>query len=209
MLLAAVASPMSEAVIESWNPAMTVRFAPLVTLTDDQFFEFCQINRDLRIERTAQGALVLMAPAGADSSARNAELIRQLANWARQDGNGVAFDSSAGFTLPNHATRSPDAAWVRLDRWLALAADDRRKFPPLCPDFVVELRSPSDQPAVLEVKLQEYLDNGAQLGWLLDPERRTAYVYRPGHAGESLVNVDELTAEPVLPGFTLDLRHIW
>lgn len=204
-----MATPISEALVESWNPALTVRLAPLVTLSDDQFFEFCQINRDLRIERTAEGALVLMAPVGAESGARNAELTRQLANWAQRDGSGIGFDSSAGFTLPNGAIRSPDAAWVTLDRWMTLSLLDRREFPPLCPDFVAELRSPSDQPAVLQAKLQEYLDNGARLGWLLDPERRTAHVYRPGQAIEILVNPDELSGDPVLPGFTLDLSPIW
>jgi Uma2 family endonuclease len=205
-----MATPISEAIVESWNPALTVQLAPLITLTGDQLFDFCRINRDLRIERTAQGALVLMAPAGAESGARNAELTHQLVHWAHGDGSGgIAFDSSSGFTLPNGAMRSPDASWVRRDRWMTLSVLERRKFPRLCPDFVAELRSPFDQPAVLQAKLQEYLDNGARLGWLLDPERRTAHVYRPGQAIEILVNPDELSGDPVLPGFTLDLRPIW
>src|SRR5450755_572385 len=137
-----VATPIYEAIVESWNPALTVQLAPLITLTHDQLFEFCQINRDLRIERTADGALVLMAPAGAESGARYAELTRQLANWAVRDGSGIAFDSSTGFTLVNGAMRSPDMAWIRAERWSALSMTDRRKFARICPDFVAELRSP-------------------------------------------------------------------
>ena len=133
-----------EARIESWNPAVVVKLAPLVTLDDDQLFDFCQLNRDLRIERDAEGALILIGPAGSASSARNMEVCRQLANWAQQDGTGIAFDSSVGYILPNGAMRSPDASWVRKDRWDALRGDEREKFLPLCPDFVVELRSPSD-----------------------------------------------------------------
>jgi len=204
-----MAIPIFEAFVESWHPAMTVRLAPLVTLTDDQYFAFCQINPELRIERTAEGALVLMPPAGAESSARNAELTRQLANWAQRDGSGLTFDSSAGFTLLDGATRSPDAAWVARERWESLAMLERRKFPPLCPDFVAELRSPSDLLAALHAKLEEYVGNGARLGWLLDLERRTVHVYRPGQAVESLVDIDELAGDPVLPGFILDLRSIW
>ena len=118
----------SEARIESWNPALAVHLAPLVTLDDGQLFEFCQLNRDLRIERDAEGVLVLMAPAGGASSARNLELSRQLANWAQRDGSGIAFDSSVGFILPNGAMRSPDAAWVRRGRWDALSKDQRRRL---------------------------------------------------------------------------------
>jgi hypothetical protein len=124
---------LSEARIESWNPALALKLAPLVTLDDDQLFAFCQLNRDLRIERDAEGVLILMAPAGGLSSARNLELSRQLANWAQRDGGGLAFDSSVGFILPNGAMRSPDASWVRRERWDALSADQREKFPPLCP----------------------------------------------------------------------------
>jgi Uma2 family endonuclease len=204
-----MATPISEARVDSWNPALTVRLAPLVMLTDDQLFEFCQINRDLRIERTAEGALVLMAPAGAESGARNAELTRQLANWALRDGSGIAFDSSTGFTLANGAMRSPDMAWIHAERWSTLSMTERSKFARICPDFVAELRSPSDTPAVLQAKLKEYIDNGARLGWLLDPESRTVHIYRPGQAVEILVNPGELSGDPVLPGFTLDLRPIW
>src|SRR5947209_4869113 len=188
----------SEARIDSWNPAMVVKLAPLVRLDEEQLFEFCQLNRDLRIERDADGALVLMAPAGAASSARNLELCRQLANWAQRDGSGIAFDSSAGFVLPNGALRSPDAAWVRRERWDALRPDQREKFPPLCPEFVVELRSPTDRLALLQRRLRELIRNGAQLGWLIDPQRRAVHVYRPGESVQTLLGPTDISAEPLL-----------
>jgi Uma2 family endonuclease len=198
----------SEARIESWNPALAVRLAPLVTLDDGQLFEFCQLNRDLRIERDVEGVLVLMAPAGGASSARNLELSRQLANWAQRDGSGIAFDSSVGFILPNSAMRSPDAAWVRRERWDALSNEQREKFPPLCPDFVVELRSPSDRLSTLQRRVRELVRNGAQLGWLIDPRRRSVHVYRAGEAVQTLLAPISVSAEPLLPGFILDLGHI-
>jgi Uma2 family endonuclease len=198
----------SEARIESWNPALAVRLAPLVTLDDGQLFEFCQLNRDLRIERDVEGVLVLMAPAGGASSARNLELSRQLANWAQRDGSGIAFDSSVGFILPNGAMRSPDAAWVRRERWDALSNEQREKFPPLCPDFVVELRSPSDRLSTLQRRVRELVRNGAQLGWLIDPRRRSVHVYRPGEAVQTLLAPISVSAEPLLPGFVLELGHI-
>ena len=198
----------SEARIESWNPALVLRLAPLVTLDDGQLFEFCQLNRDLRIERDAEGVLVLMAPAGGASSARNLELSRQLANWAQRDGTGIAFDSSVGFVLPNGTMRSPDAAWVRRERWDALSNEQREKFPPLCPDFIVELRSPSDRLSTLQRRVRELVRNGAQVGWLIDPRRRSVHVYRPGEAVQTLLAPISVSAEPLLPGFILDLGHI-
>jgi Uma2 family endonuclease len=149
-----------------------------------------------------------MAPAGAASSARNLELCRQLANWAQRDGSGIAFDSSAGFMLPNGALRSPDAAWVRRERWDALRPDQREKFPPLCPDFVVELRSPSDRLSVLQRRLRELIRNGAQLGWLIDPRRRSVHVYRSGESVQTLLAPTSIAGDPLMPGFMLDLRTI-
>jgi len=198
----------SEARIESWNPALALRLAPLVTLDDGQLFQFCQLNRDLRIERDAEGVLVLMAPAGGASSARNLELSRQLANWAQRDGSGIAFDSSVGFILPNGAMRSPDAAWVRRERWDALSNEQREKFPPLCPDFVVEVRSPSDRLSTLQRRVRELVRNGAQLGWLIDPRRRSVHVYRAGEAVQTLLAPISVSAEPLLPGFVLNLELI-
>src|SRR5712691_3113956 len=177
----------SEARIESWNPAVVVKLAPLVRLDDDQLFDFCQLNRDLRIERDAEGALVLMAPTVGTSSARNLELCRQLGNWAQRDGIGIAFDSSVGYILPNGALRSPDASWVRKQRWDALRADEREKFLPLCPDFAVELRSATDRLPSLQRRLRELIRNGAQLTWLIDPRRHSVQVYRPGEPVHTLL----------------------
>lgn len=188
---------------------MVVRLPPFVNLTDDQFFDFCQVNRDLRIEQNEFGELIIMPPAGGDSSQRNAEITIQLGIWAKRDGTGITFDSSAGFRLPNGATRSPDAAWLRLSRWNALTAKQRRKFVPLCPDFVIELRSPTDSLATLQDKMQEYLENGAEMGLLVDPEQRRVHVYRRGLEIRILEDPKAVACDPVLPGFVLDLREIW
>ena len=198
----------SQARIEVWNPAVPLRLAPLVALDDEQLYAFCQLNRDLHIERDAHGVLVLMAPAGGGSSARNLELGRQLANWAVQDGSGIAFDSSAGFILPNGALRSPDVAWVRRARWDALTSAEREKFPPLCPDFVVELRSPSDRLPPLQRRLREFMRNGTQLGWLIDPARRSVHIYRPGEPVETVLSAEHLAGAPLLPGFVLDVARV-
>lgn len=188
---------------------LIVRLRPVIEMTDDQFFEFCQINRELRIERTAQGELLIMPPTGWKTSERNAEITMQLRIWAKQDGTGIATDSSAGFKLPNGADRSPDAAWIRSERLATLTPEQKEKFLPLCPDFVTELRSPTDSLTALQAKMQEYLDNGAQLGWLIDPLQRRVYVYRPEAVVEILDNPETISGDPVLPGFTLDLREIW
>ena len=178
-------------------------------MTDEQFFEFCQINRDLRIERTAEGDVVIMPPAGGGTGARNSKINLQLGLWAKQDGRGVVFDSSTGFILPNGATRSPDAAWVERSRLRSLAPEQKEKFLPLCPDFVIELRSPSDPLAMVKEKMQEYISNGAQLGWLIDPTSRRVYVYRPGNDVECLENPTAVSADPTLTGFVLSLAEIW
>lgn len=189
---------------------LVLRLDPVVEkLTDRQFFEFCRINRDWRIERTSQGEVLAMPPAGGESGRRGALLIRRLGNWAEADGTGVVFDSSTGFRLPSGAIRSPDAAWVRRERWESLAAEDREDFLPLCPDFVVELRSRTDRLAAIQEKMQEYLANGAQLGWLIDPTQRKVYVYRPGQEFETHANPAAISGEPVLKSFTLELREIW
>ena len=188
---------------------LVVRFRPVVDLTDDQFYEFCVLNRDLRIERTAQADVVIMSPAGTRSGNRNAKLVGQLVLWAESDGTGEVFDSSAGFTLPNGAVRAPDAAWVPKARLAQLTTEQQEKFAPLCPDFVAELRSPSDALSEQQEKMEEYLANGSRLGWLIDPLSRRVYVYRPDRAVEELDNPQTLSGEPVLAGFVLDLRKIW
>ena len=190
------------------STAVLLRLPPDLHLTDDQFYEFCRLNRELRIERTAQGGLVIMAPAGGDASDKNAEITMQLRLWAKRDGTGRTFDSSGGFVLPNGATRSPDASWVNHDRLTALTAEERAKFLPLCPDFVIELRSPTDGLSALQDKMREYMENGAQLGWLIDPLGGQVFVYRPGAPVERLKEPESVSADPVLPGFRLELGEI-
>jgi Uma2 family endonuclease len=188
---------------------VVLKLKPAINLTDDQLFELCQLNRDWRIEYTAQGELIVMPPAGGETSNRNAELTFQVQAWTRRDQTGVAFDSSGGFKLPNGATRSPDAAWVRRSRLAGLTREQKQKFLPLCPDFAIELRSPTDNLQAALDKMQEYLDNGAQLGWFLDPLTRRVHVYRPQRPPEILEAPGTVSADPLLPGFVLDLRKIW
>ena len=182
---------------------------PVINLTDDQLYEICLLNRDLRIERTAQGELLIMPPTGWGTGSRNSELNMQLRTWAKRDGTGVASDSSTGFTLPNGAMLSPDAAWVSRSRLATLTREQRVKFLPLCPDFVIELRSPSDSLNAVRAKMEEWTENGAQLGWLIDPLEKRVYVYRPQTEVEVLEGPLTLSGEPLLPGFTLDLKEIW
>lgn len=188
---------------------VTLRTSPAIELTDDEFFALCQINSDLRLERTSRGDIIIMAPTGAETGNRNADITAQLVIWTKRDGTGAAFDSSTGFKLPNGADRSPDGAWVRKSRLAILTREEKLKFLPLCPDFVIELISPTDTLAATQAKMDEYIENGAQLGWLIDPEPRRIHVYRPRAAVVVLENVAEVAAEPELPGFVLDLREIW
>jgi Uma2 family endonuclease len=200
---------MTEVTTQLENSPLVLHLHPVINLTDDQFFEFCQINRDLRIERTATGELLIMPPTGSETGGRNFNLIGQLWAWVNQDGTGIGFDSSTGFTLLNGAERSPDAAWVKLERWNALTPEQQKKFAPICPEFVVELRSPSDNLEPLKTKMHEYVDNGALLGFLIDRKNRQVYIYRPGVAVECLDHPATVSGDPVLPGFVLDLSKIW
>ena len=178
-------------------------------VTHRQFFQLCKDNPELRLELTAQGELIAMSPTGSKTGLRNTVIIRQLAEWAEKDGNGVTFDSSAGFSLPNGAQRSPDASWLRKARWQALSPEEQESFAPLCPDFVVELRSPSDAVEVLKSKMSEYLDNGAELGWLLDPQTKRVYVFRPGKEVECLENPAKVEGDNLIEGFILDVGKVW
>lgn len=191
------------------GPPLVLHVPAWIEMTADQFFDFCQSNRDLRIERTAKGDVLIMSPTGGRTSQRNAELVAQLRTWARGNRPGAVFDSSGGFTLPNGAVRSPDAAWVQGARLNALTEEQQEKFLPLCPEFVVELLSPSDHLPTVREKMQEYIANGAQLGWLIDPTDRHVEVYRRGVAVERLDNPATLSGEPLLPGFVLELAEIW
>ena len=186
-----------------------LHFQPVLELSDEKFYAFCQLNRDLFIERDARGDMIVMPPAGGETSERNAEITMQLRIWAKGDGTGASFDSSGGFRLPNGAVRSPDAAWIESTRLNALSASERRKFIPLCPDFVIELRSASDSLPPLKAKMREYLDNGLGLGWLIDPDPQRVYVYRPGLPVEELEKPSRLFGDPILRGFELDLDEIW
>ncbi len=181
-----------------------------MNLTDDQFFEFCVLNRELlRMERTAEGEILIMSPPGARGSHQNLQITMQLALWAERDGTGVAFDSNGGFTLPNHAMRSPDAAWVARHRLASFTEEEKGKFLPLCPDFVIELRSRSDRLVDQKRKMEEYISNGALLGWLIEPFERQVFVYRPGQPTQQLDHPSSIDAGPELPGFVLDLTKIW
>jgi Uma2 family endonuclease len=186
-----------------------IKLHPATPMSDQQFFEFCQANADYRFERTAHGEIVILSPTGSESGNRNANLTVQVGIWAERDGKGLIFDSSTGFTLPNGAVRSPDLAWIRKSRWDAIPPEQRKKFAPICPDFVVELRSETDDLAMLQVKMQEYINNGAALGWLIDPLEKQVYVYQSDGSVQQLNAPLTLSDDPVLPGFVLDLGKIW
>ena len=203
------ARPARESADDEGADPLTIRLEPAICMTEEQFGEFCAQNSELRIERTAEGALEIMPPTFIDTGNRNAGVTTDLTNWARQDGSGYAFDSSTGFTLPNGAIRSPDASWVLRSRLDALTEDERKGFGHICPDFVIEIRSASDRLSTLQAKMQEYIDNGTRLGWLVDPIGRRAYVYRPGEAVEVLDSPQTLSGDPELVRFTLDLIAIW
>jgi Uma2 family endonuclease len=178
-------------------------------LTEEQFVRLCQENPELRIELTARQELMIMAPTGSETGRRNNRLAYRITAWADTEGSGVVFDSSTLFSLPNGAKRSPDVSWVRWERWNALSKEQRDGFAPLCPDFVVELRSPTDRLRGLQEKMLEYIDNGARLGWLIDPLEKRVYIYQPGQPVEVLDDPPALNGDPVLPGFVLSVRELW
>ncbi len=178
-------------------------------MNDDEFFHFCKLNPELRIERTSEGDIVVMAPTGGKTGKRNFRLIGAMAPWVEADGTGQGFDSSTVFSLTNGAKRSPDVSWVRNERWDKLTTTEQEQFPPLCPDFVVELRSKTDRLKTLQAKMQEYIANGAQLGWLIDPLERKVHIYHPAAEPEVLDDPERVFGEPLLKGFVLDVRSIW
>lgn len=189
--------------------ALTLNMSPVVQLSDDDFYNLCLANRELKLERTAKGELVIMPPTGGEGGRQEADLIIDLGAWNRQTGLGIVFSSSTGFKLPNGADRSPDAAWVTKERWEALTPHERRKFPPLAPDFVIELRSATDELETLQQKMQEYMENRVRLGWLINPQQRTVEIYRQGQSKETQESPGSLSGENVLPGFVLDLSRIF
>jgi Uma2 family endonuclease len=200
------------------NPVLTfmetqpliLHLGPLLQkMSDHDFFEFCQLNREWHIELTSKGDLVLMPQTGGQTGRLNFTLTGLFSVWIEADGTGIGFDSSTGFTLPNGAKRSPDLSWVKRSRWEALTKEEQAAFPPLCPDFVVEIHSHSDAINTLQVKMQEYITNGALLGWLIDPVEKKVYIYQPSAAVCCLENPQTISGDPVLPGFILELQRLW
>ncbi len=178
-------------------------------LTEDQFERLCAANPEIKLERTSTGELVIMSPTGGETGKDNAEIAADFVIWNRRTKLGVVFDSSTCFRLPHGGDRSPDVAWVEQSRWDALTLEQKRRFPPLCPDFVLELLAPSDNLSPIQAKMQEYLNNGLRLGWLLNPQDQQVEIYRPEQAVEILQAPETLSGEPILPGFTLNLDWFW
>lgn len=197
------------AVLQQHVPTILSLSLRTVGLSDKQFYRLCRENPDLQFELTADKELIIMSLTGSKTGWRCGRINQRLADWAEEDGTGLAFGAATGFTLPNGAKRSPDASWVRRERWDALTEEQQEGFAPLCPDFVVELRSPTDSVERLQQKMVEYIENGARLGWLLDPQNRQVYIYRPHQPVDCLTDPDELRGDPVLPGFVFTPREIW
>jgi len=186
-----------------------LKLEPAIALSENQFFTLCQQNPDLKIERSGQGELIIMPPTGGETGRKNATLIARLVMWNETDNLGVVFDSSTCFRLPNGSDRSPDLSWLKKERWDSLTSEQQRKFPPLCPDFVLELLSPSDNLGFTQAKMLEYQANGVQLGWLLNPQDQQVEIYRLGYPVEILSCPRELFGENVLPNFVLNLAWFW
>jgi Uma2 family endonuclease len=192
------------------NPmtAITVNFKSIIDISDEQFYQLCMQNPDTKFERNVDGEIIIMPPTGGETGKRNAKLITRFTIWNEQTGLGEVFDSSTGYTLPSKANRSPDVSWIKQERWNSLTLEQRQKFIPLAPDFVLELMSPSDYLVDVQGKMQEYLDNGVQLGWLINPEVKQVEIYRLGQDVELLNSPASLSGEDILPGFVLDLTNI-
>lgn len=188
--------------------AITLTLKPIIQLTEKQFYQLCQVNPEAKLELNAKGELVIMPPTGGTSGNRNFELYIDLGIWNRQTKLGKAFDSSTMFRLPNGALCSPDAAWISLERWNRLSTEEQEEFPPICPDFVVELRSVSDSLKSLQEKMEQYMANGTRLGWLINPKQQTVEIYRQGREKEVLYQPSQLSGEDVLSEFILDLKGI-
>lgn len=182
---------------------------PEPPMDDDEFFEFCVLNPDIQMERTAQGEIIIMPPTGGETGNRNARITAQLFLWAQTDGRGQVFDSSGGFSLPNGAIRAADAAWVRKSWLEKLPKEQKRRHLPLCPDFVIELISPSDRRSKVMAKMQEWIANGAELGWMIDPDSRTVTIFRPGRDPQEIQNPTCVDGEGPVAGFRLELTEIW
>jgi Uma2 family endonuclease len=180
--------------------------SPITQLTREQFYQLCRANRDVPLERSPRGELIIVSPVGGESGNQEARLIIKVGVWNEQTGLGVVFSSSTIFSLPDQGDRSPDVAWVRRDRWDALTPDQRETFPPICPDFLIELRPRTDRLKPLQEKMQEYLDSGLRLGWLINPQDQQVEIYRPEQPVEVVAMPAVLSGEAVLPGFRLDVE---
>ncbi len=209
MVAQTLTPPRIERTTDETNLPIVLRLSPLISMSEDQFLAFCEQNDAIRIEKTANGELELMPPVHIDTGSKELEIASQLRNWTRQDGSGVAFGPSAGFMLPNGAVRSPDASWIRKSRLAELSERDKRGFGRICPDFVIELRSRSDSLRTLQAKMEEYMANGARLGWLLDPRNKRVHIYRPNMETQILENPETVSAEPELAEFVLELEDVW
>ena len=189
--------------------SLPLRIRPAVPMTDDELMAFCAKNDFYAIEREPDGELLVMTPAGSGTGRRNTSIIRHLDEWAENDGRGIAFDSNTGFTLPDGSMRSPDAAWLPQATWDALSPQDRARFAPVCPQFVIELRSPSDSLAELQAKMEMWIRNGALLAWLIDPQEKAVTIYRPGQKPERLDTISQVSGEGPVAGFVLPLDRVF
>lgn len=189
--------------------SFAIKFPDRIKLTDDEFYEFCQENEHVRMEKNSKGEIIIMAPTGGNTGRTNKNILFELESWNRRTRLGETFDSSTGFALANSATRSPDASWITLDRWEALTEDEKKKFPPLCPDFVVELMSESDNLSAAQQKMEEWMDNGCRLAWLFQPSEEKVFIYTSGQAVKEVKGYQQhISGDTVLPGFTFDLGWI-
>jgi Uma2 family endonuclease len=210
MVETAIKKPKSQLLAIHPSAAFEIDFGGLLQpMSDDEFFNFCQRHRELRIEMDKYGEISIMSPTGSETGGKNFELSVDFGIWARIDGTGKGFDSSTGFILPNGAKRSPDLSWIKVDRWLAVSPEQRKKFAPICPDFVVEIRSESDTLKAVQEKMAEYIENGAKLGWLIDVIGQKAFIYQPGVPVQILDKPSEVSGEPLLKGFVLQMKPFW
>jgi len=189
--------------------AFTISLEPVIHITDEQFYELCQANPDVKFERSAAAELIIMAPTGGETGSYNSEINADFVIWNRKTQLGKVFDSSTCFKLPKGGERSPDVAWVTLERWNTLTREQQRKFPPIAPDFVLELLSPTDSLEKTQAKMQEYMNSGVRLGWLVDRDNHYVEIYRINQSVEVLRNPEQLSGEDVLPEFVLNMNIVW
>ena len=200
---------LAEVETETAPAQLVLQMLPVLNLTEDQFFDFCQLNQFWRIERTAQQEIIVMSPLGGMSGNREAKIVTQLVIWTKQNGTGLAFNANTGFRLSNGAVRAPDGSWVARGRFDALSQKDKEVFVPLCPEFVIELQSPSDRLSDLKAKMDEYIACGSKLGLLIVPVKKRVFVYRSNQPVQQIDQAETINCAPEMPGFELDLREIW